>query len=614
MKSGKTLKIISGTKYDPSDLVFDLDRFCYERKEIVTSGSFSLHGGNLTVFPVNSTRPVRIEFFGSTVENIFIFDQSTGKKLESFDRLSIFPNYIILTDSVKILPGQYVVHEDHGIGLFSHQETKNVEGNDQSYIVLSYLNNDELFVPVELYDKITSYVGVGRRSPKLSKLGSQTWKRTYQKTYDNIILLAKELLEIYAKREISFRKPFKFFSDWDKEVDKTFGYNLTDDQKRAVEEVLSDLKKNHPVDRLICGDVGFGKTEVAIRMIVQTIANGFQVAMLVPTTILAEQHFSVIKKRLSKLPIKVSHLSRFVEKKEQQETIEKIKTGEIDLVIATHRIFSSDIDFKNLGLLVIDEEQKFGVKDKEKLKKLRTSLDVLSLTATPIPRTFFMALSGIRDLTAINSAPAGRKEIKTEISKYDEDKIKFYTEREISRGGQVYYLHNEVATIEGAKNKIQKLFPKLRIETGHGQQSENHLAKIMSEFSEGKIDILVCSTIIENGLDLPNANTLIVDDSDRFGLSQLYQIRGRIGRSPAQAYALFLHKDKKITDNAFKRLKALAEFTELGSGYRIALNDLEIRGGGNILGREQHGNMEAIGLVLYTRLLNEATKRLKSGQ
>lgn len=592
-----------------------LDLFCYERVHTLSSpGEFTLEGGNLSVFPVNERDPIRFEFFGDIIDNIFSFNLENGKKIERLRSSLIKPNFLTLDDKSKITPGKYVVHEDHGIGLFSRFEVKKAGNQFEEYIVISYLNEDKLYVPVNLKIKISSYIGVGHKKPRLNRLGSPVWKKTFKKTYENILRLAKELLKIYAEREITKRKPWKIDGNWNIEVVRTFGYEETEDQIKAINETFTDLKKDIPMDRLICGDVGFGKTEVAIRAAVQAVVNGCQVAILVPTTILAEQHFVTISDRLKNLPINIAKLSRFSSTKEEADAKNGIKDGSADIIIGTHKLFSENLAFKNLGLLVIDEEQKFGVKDKEKLKKLKINLNILSLTATPIPRTLFMSLSGIRDLSQISNPPVGRKEILTQITKYNNGTVGLYVNREINRGGQVYYLHNEVETIGATRNRLQKQFPGQRIEVAHGQMGEKALAQTMKIFSEGKIDILVCSTIIENGLDLPNVNTLIVEDADKFGLSQLYQIRGRIGRSKKQSYALFTHKDKAITPNAHKRLKALAENTELGTGYNIALSDLEIRGGGNILGREQHGNMEAIGLVLYTKMLNLAVKRLKEKQ
>lgn len=613
MKSSKELFLKVGSYHTLSDLTVELIDFGYERVAgALHSGEFSVLGGNFAIFPVNYTSPVNAEFFGNEIDRMYIFDSRTGKAEQKIKSIIIRPNFLYLNDGVKIKLGDYVVHDDHGIGQFNGLVTRKLGKDEHCYVALNYLNEDKLYVPLELKEKISPYIGIGRKRPKLNRLGSQTWKKTYKKTYENIIILARELLQIYAKREIVKREPWKSNLEWDSQLKKTFGHAETVDQEKAIAEVFKDLKKDIPMDRLICGDVGFGKTEIAIRAATQACANGFQVAILVPTTILCEQHFVMLKKRFSSLPVNIAHISRLVENKAQSEIINSLKQGSIDIVVGTHRLFGRDLKFKNLGLLIVDEEQKFGVKDKEKLKKIKTELNVLTLTATPIPRTLFMGLSGIRDISLIGVAPKGRKGIDTKVEKYDESLIKHYIEREIERRGQIYYLHNEVRTIGATKNKLQKLFLDLKVEVAHGQMSEKALANAMSQFADGKIDILVCSTIIENGLDLANANTLIVENSDRFGLSQLYQIRGRIGRSEKQAYALFTHKDKKITDNAFKRLKALIENTELGSGYNIALSDLEIRGGGNVLGKEQHGNMEAVGLVLYTKLLNKAVEKIKA--
>lgn len=607
------LKIYTGEKQSIDQLMLLLVELGYQRENsVVDSGSFSLLGGNLTVFPTNLALPIRIEFFGNEIDRIFSFDEQTGRVKETYKDVTILPNILRLDDGSIIKRAGYVVHEDHGIGIFSAIETKMVDGSEQIYILLTYLNNDVLHLPYEMSGKLSPYIGVGRKKPKLSKLGSVTWQKTYKKTYENVILLAKELLNIYAKRELSKRQSWQLNNEWDKTVSESFGYKETPDQNVAIQDVFNDIQGTKPIDRLICGDVGFGKTEVAIRAICQAVANGYQVAILVPTTILAEQHYVTFKKRFAKLPVNINRLTRFVKESEQAVTIQSIQNGSTDIIIATHRLFGTDIKFKNLGLLVIDEEQKFGVKDKEKLKKLRAGLDVLSLTATPIPRTLFMSLSGIRDISQISSPPMGRKSIETKVAKFNDGLVADYVNREIKRNGQIYYLHNEVATIEGKRRSLEKQFPNLVIRTAHGQMKEEALAETMSQFADGKTDVLVCSTIIENGLDLPNANTLIVDESDKFGLSQLYQIRGRIGRSKNQAFALFTYRNKKITPNAFKRLKAIVENTDLGSGYNISLSDLEIRGGGNILGKEQHGNMEAVGLVLYSKLLKKAVEKLRN--
>jgi len=602
-------------KYDQQELIGFLVDKGYQRAHNTNlePGSFFPAGENISIMSTNSEYPTRLEFFGKILESIVRIDKTDGRRVEKLDSFLVMPNILLLNDKSKVKPGNLVVHEDYGIGEFYSLSVKNVNGQLENYINLRYFNNEVLYLPLAMKEKLSLYLGVGRRKPKLSKLGSATWQKTYKRTYENVLILAKELLVIYAKRSIEKSPIWKINQKWNNEIVKTFGFKETNDQKQAIIDTFEDLKKTKPMDRLICGDVGFGKTEVAIRASSQGVANGYQIAILVPTTILVEQHFATFKKRFANLPVNISRISRLVDGKEQVEIMKELQAGRIDILIGTHKLLNSKIKYKNLGLLVIDEEQKFGVKQKEKLKQFKASVNVLSLTATPIPRTLFMALSGIRDISSINEPPFGRREIITKVFKYDEDEIKKAIGFELQRGGQIYYLHNEVQTIEGTKIKLEKLFPGANIQVGHGQMGEKTLAKIMTDFTEGVIKILVCSTIIENGLDLANANTLIVEDSDKFGLSQLYQIRGRIGRGEKQAYAFFTYADKKITANAFKRLRSLTENTELGSGYNIALSDLEIRGGGNVLGKEQHGNMEAVGLVLYTKLLGMAVDKIKKG-
>jgi len=604
------IEIKVGKNHTISDLIEFLIDFGYQQNGELISGSYHYIGDTVTIFPVNNLLPVRIEFFGKKIEKISEIDSKSGRKAQLINNINIEPNRLLLAEGT-ISPEEYVVHEDHGVGLFSHKETLLVEGEEITYVVLKYFGEDLLRVPPAQIVKLSRYFGIGRKRPKLNKLGSGSWQRTYQKTYENIIQMAKELLFVYASREISHKIPLTINKEWDQNITESFGFKETLDQASAIKDVYHDLGGNIPMDRLICGDVGFGKTEVAIRALTQAAANGKQSAILVPTTILAEQHFVTFCERFKNLPVKIARLSRFVNEAEKAEIIKGLKSGKIDILVSTHAILRSEIPFKNLGLLVVDEEQKFGVKDKEKLKKIKKDIDVLTLTATPIPRTLFMALSGLRDISVISTIPVGRQSIITQAEKYDDRLINNAIKREIGRKGQVYYLHNQVSTIAAVARKIKKEFPDYSVAIAHGQMPETTLSSTMSKFAAGQIDILVCSTIIENGLDLPNVNTLIVDESDRFGLSQLYQIRGRIGRSKTQAYALFTYRTK-LSLNATKRLKTLVENIELGSGYNIALHDLEIRGGGNILGKDQHGNMEAVGLILYGKLLNMAVDKLKS--
>ena len=609
----KDIVLRIGQKIKPDDLQSSLFDIGFEKVETVTGpGQFSLSGGTIKIYLIDKTNPVTIDLFGEFVDEIYLYHIKDNKKIAKLKEIIIFQNILVLTDSAKIKPESFLVHEDYGIGQFKRLSLRKINNGEKEYIDVEYQNGDILYAPKNQIDKLSSYIGVGRKKPKLSKMGSETWKKTYKKTYENIIHMAHELLNIYAAREVIKRKPWKINKEWDAEIKKTFSFIETKDQEIAITETLESLKNNIPMDRLLIGDVGFGKTEVAIRAATQAAANGYQAVLLVPTTILAEQHFVTLKQRFKNLPVRVERLSRFTKKENQREIFEKIKNGSIDIIIGTHRLLDENLRIKNVGLYVIDEEQKFGVKQKERLKKIHTEVNVLSLSATPIPRTLFMSLSGIRDISQINTSPKGRKEIKTEVKEFQDDIVKKYIDREMKRGGQVYYLHNEVETIEGKCQRLKKIFPNINIKIGHGQMPEEKLAETMANFADGNIQILVCSTIIESGLDISNVNTLIVEDSDKFGLSQLYQIRGRIGRSPKQAYALFTFPHKKITDNAVKRLKALAENTELGSGINISMSDLEIRGGGNILGREQHGNMESVGLVLYSKLLKTAVLRLKN--
>jgi len=513
---------------------------------------------------------------------------------------------------MELKTGNYVVHLDHGIGRFSHMTKNVVEDITKEYFVLNYAEGDKLYVPVETADKISKYIGIAH--PKLHRLSGGQWYQLIRKIKQEAKVLAQELLKIYAKREMTKIKPFSPDTSDEKELTESFPYEETPDQAKSITEVKNDLEKETPMDRLICGDVGFGKTEVAVRATLKAVMNKKQVALLSPTTILTQQHYDTFNERLKKFPVRIGILSRFESEKEQQDTIEKLKSGLIDIVIGTHRLLSHDVNFRNLGLIIIDEEQRFGVKAKEKLKALRTHAHILTLTATPIPRTLNIALAGVRDISIIGTPPEGRLPINTYIEPYSDDTIKKTITNELKRKGQVYYLHNKVETINFVAKQLHQLIPKAKIGIAHGRLPEKDLAGAMRDFDTQKTNVLVCSTIIENGLDLPNVNTLIVDNATNFGLAQLYQLRGRIGRGERQAYAHFLYHRKKLKGNAKKRLQALMEAKKLGSGFQLALRDLEIRGAGNILGKEQHGKVSAIGLSLYTRLLAQAIEELKFGK
>jgi len=642
--------------YNFSQFLRKLDEMGYEKVLRVSElGEFSQRGGIIDVFPINPVveqahygaglnYAIRIEFFGNKIESIELLDIKI--KIENIQEAKEIlkkklKSQKLFSDLKGMKSGDYLVHLDHGVGIYNEQRTMNSE----QYYVLEYAQGDKLYVPFGLERKLSRYIGFVE--PKISRLGSSLWQRTKRKVKEEAEKIAKELLEIYAKREIAARPPYLPEDEMDSKLASSFQYEETPDQIETIEDIKKDLENDRPMDRIVCGDVGFGKTEVALRAMVKTVGSGYQVAMICPTTILANQHFQNFKSRLEKFPIKIAILSRLQSKKEQKEIIDKLKKGQIDIVVGTHRILSSDVAphlFEKgygSGLLIIDDEQRFGVRQKEKLKKIRTSLDVLSLSATPIPRTLYLALSSLKNISLIQTPPVGRLPVKTFILSFKEKIIKEAIENEISRGGQVYYLHNRVETIETAKNFLECSMSgfeqRVKIGIAHGRLKEKELVKVMEDFQRKKIDVLVATTIIENGLDLPNVNTLIVADSTRLGLAEAYQIRGRIGRSHIQAFAYFLYPPK-FSDEKFKRasgqslsekvyphkfsegkfwrvkmrLDALKEAEALGSGYRIALKDLEIRGAGNILGKEQSGNINSIGLNLYCQILSESIEKLRT--
>ncbi|MFW6006952.1 MAG: transcription-repair coupling factor [Halanaerobiales bacterium] len=512
----------------------------------------------------------------------------------------------------ELNPGDYVVHENHGIGKYLGIETLKVQEQHQDYLVLRYAEGDKLYVPTEQVDLVQKYVGADDNTPKLYNLGGNEWQKVKQRVKNSVKEMAIELLELYAERETV--KGYAFSSDtvWQKEFEEKFPYEETPDQLRAIKEVKNDMEEPRPMDRLLCGDVGYGKTEVAIRAAFKAAVDEKQTAVLVPTTILAQQHYNTFKERIGEYPIKVDMISRFKTRKEQKETLKKLARGEVDIVIGTHRLLSEDVIFNDLGLLIIDEEQRFGVSHKEKIKDYKRNVDVLTLTATPIPRTLHMALAGVRDMSVIETPPENRFPIRTYIREFNKDLILDAVRREMGRDGQVYFVHNRVKDIEKKADIIRKLVPEARVAVAHGQMSENKLEKLMFDFYNQEYDVLVCTTIIENGLDIPNVNTIIINRAEQMGLAQLYQLRGRVGRSNRIAYAYLLYKkDKILSEVAEKRLKAIKEFTNLGSGFKIAMRDLEIRGAGNLLGAEQHGHIASIGFSLYCKLLENAVQDLR---
>jgi len=609
-----TLYLERNQNYNFSQFLRKLDEMGYERVwQVSEPGEFSQRGGIIDVFPINLNFAVRFEFLGNRVEEILelpirIEDEEQSKEILK----KKLKSQELFSDLKGLKPGDYLVHLDHGVGVYN--------GLDANYYILEYAAGDKLYIPFGLERKLSRYIGFVE--PKISRLGSQIWQRTKRKVKEEAEKLARELLEIYAQREITTRPPYLPEDEIDFQLASGFQYEETPDQIQTLEEIKKDLENSEPMDRIVCGDVGFGKTEVALRTIIKAVKSDYQVAMICPTTILANQHFQNFRERLQPthhlhtsvgLPVQIALLSRLQSKKEQKEIIENLKMGKIDITVGTHRLLSKDVEFKNLGLLIIDDEQRFGVKQKEKLKKIRASLDVLSLSATPIPRTLYLALSSLKNISLIQTPPVGRLPVKTFISPFSEKIIKKAIEEEIKRSGQVYYLHNRVETIGGAKLLLESLVPKAKFGVAHGRLKEKELVNVMADFQTKKIDVLVATTIIENGLDLPNVNTLIVADATRLGLAEAYQIRGRIGRSHIQAFAYFLY-GSHLSEKAEMRLAALKEAEELGSGYKIALKDLEIRGAGNILGKEQSGNINKVGLNLYCQMLSEAIEKLKRSQ
>ena len=520
-----------------------------------------------------------------------------GRKIQSFSELK---------------PGDYVVHENHGLGIYQGIEKIEVDRVAKDYMKIAYDKGGNLYIPATQLDLIQKYASADAKKPKLNRLGSQDWVKTKTRVRGAVKEIAKDLVELYAARQN--QEGFVYGKDtvWQKEFEEMFPFEETEDQLLAIEAVKRDMESSKIMDRLICGDVGYGKTEIAIRAAFKAVQESKQVVYLVPTTILAQQHYHTFQQRMRDFPVRVDLMCRFRTSAQQKKTIEDTKKGLVDIVIGTHRVLSDDLKFKDLGLLIIDEEQRFGVQHKEKIKKLKENVDVLTLTATPIPRTLHMSLIGIRDMSVLEEAPQDRMPIQTYVMEYNDEMVREAIERECARSGQVYYVYNRVEDIAEIAAHIQKLVPDVNVAFAHGQMREQELERIMCDFIDGEIDVLVSTTIIETGLDISNVNTMIIHDADRLGLSQLYQLRGRVGRSNRMAYAFLLYRrDKMLKEIAEKRLAAIREFTDLGSGFKIAMRDLEIRGAGNLLGAQQHGHMEAVGYDLYCKMLNEAVKHLK---
>ncbi len=605
----KGLLIYQGQKIVQSTLIKAINDLNFEKVDFVRfKGEYSVRGNIVDIFTINYLKPIRIEFVSNYVSDV---DFMEVREIE--------PEYIKKREKLlKHLPelkglrdGDYVVHIDHGIGIFRGF----FEENEQKYFDIEYAppsnsnNPDRLLVPLDKSEKLNLYYGFDK--PTIHRLSTQTWFNTKKKVKEDLIKLAGELLRLYAKVNLAKAPKLEKDDYLEEEFRKTFDYSETPDQEKAIDEVLSDLEKDEPMDRLVLGDVGFGKTEVALRASFRSVINKKQVIVLAPTTILAKQHFENFSERMKKFDIKIAMLSRMQKPKEVKTILQNLKNGKIDIVIGTHKLLGKAITFKDLGLLIIDEEQRFGVKQKEKLRSNYENVHILNLSATPIPRTLNMALSGFKKISNILTPPINRQEIQTYILPYKDDLVVNAISDEIKRGGQVFYIHNRVANIYNEVVRLQKLLPKVSIEFLHGRLSENQILKVMDDFKNNKIQVLVTTVIVENGLDLSNVNTLIVDDATRFGLSQSYQLRGRIGRGITKAYAYFLY-NKDLKDKAKQRLEALKEANYLGAGYQIAMKDLELRGSGNILGKEQSGNINKIGLNLYCQMLNETMEALNT--
>ncbi len=580
-----------------------LSELNYEKVQTISApGQFNVLGDTVKIYPILENAVYQISFFGNYIEKITKLPPL--KSINEQEQKRIFERKITQLYLNRLEKGDYIVHLDHGIGIFN----RFVFLKGKKYFEIKYAKGDTLFVPFELSEKLSPYIGFSK--PIIYRLGGSLWFKTKKKVKDEVEKLAKELLNKYARRAIAKRKPFGPDDEWQKNFESKFEFELTLDQRQALEDIKKDLSSKKYMDRLLCGDVGFGKTEIAFCIAHKAILEGYQVVLLAPTMILADQHFRRAKNRFKNTGVNIEILSRAVPKAKQREVLQNLSSGKIDFLIGTHRVLSEDVKFKNLGLLIIDEEQKFGVKQKEKLRHWRGAIDLLSLSATPIPRTLHLALSGIWKISNILTPPLGKKKTETFIAPYDIKKIKEAIKFELARKGQIYYLYNQIFKLDFKKKELEKLVPGIKIATLHAKMPEIEIIKTLHSFEEKKYNLLLATTIIENGLDLPEVNTLIVEQAQKLGLAQMHQIRGRIGRKDIQSFAYFFYKKEGLTMQAKKRLQYIKRFQELGDGYYIALKDLEIRGAGNILGKEQSGYMSAVGINLYSQLLKEAIESL----
>ncbi len=570
------------------------------------------------VNPENDVEPLTVvplsisEGFGIPELKVLVIQEN-----EIFGRRKHTPKSVksvksaVIDTFVELNPGDYVVHVNYGIGLFKGIERVKVSGNERDYIKLEYYDNETVFIPIEQVNLVQRYIGNEGEAPKLDRLGSKSWENRKNKVKKSVEDIAEKLIELYAKRKAAVGFSFPEDGEFMTAFEANFPYTETEDQITVSEDIKRDMEKPLPMDRLVCGDVGYGKTEMAMRAAFKAVMGGKQVAFLAPTTILAEQHYESCLERFQDFPVTIAHMSRFVTKADQKKILEKVKEGSVDVLVGTHRIIQKDVAFKDLGLMIIDEEQRFGVKDKERLKTMRANIDSLAMSATPIPRTLHMSLLKIRDMSLLTTPPQNRQEIETVIDAYNDDRVSAAIRREAERGGQVFYLHNRVESLYDVQSKLQNLLPEMSIDVAHGQMSPHELDDIFRRFKSGGFHILIATTIIENGIDIPNVNTIIIDRADMYGVSQLYQLRGRVGRSDRKAYAYLLYPENRaLSEVAMKRLQVISDFTELGSGFKIAMKDMEIRGAGNLLGKDQSGDIYSVGFDLYLRLLEEAVERL----
>jgi len=631
----ESLKLYKGEELNLAQVHERLIEMGYKRQPKVSETSdFAQRGGILDIFPVNFDEPIRLEFEADKLIRIRSFDIATGTSFLEHQMAIVLPVKGIMPRKLKnrrtptaeisedlpinnfidISPGDYIVHVKHGIGQYKGIERVKEPKGFADYIVLEYAEGAKLFVPIADMNLIQRYIGFEGRPPKLYKLGTKAWALAKARAQKGIYSLALEYVEIQAKREALKGHAFSRDTEWQAELERSFPFKDTPAQVKAVLEIKRDMESTKPMDRLICGDVGYGKTEVALRAAFKAVMDNKQVAILVPTTILAEQHYSTFKDRMKRYPVSIEMLSRFRSEAEQKQILSGVKDGSVDIIIGTHRLLSCDVYFKDLGLVIIDEEQRFGVKHKERLKRMRLLVDVLTLTATPIPRTLYMSLMGIKDMSVIDTPPENRIPVATRIAEFDEKIVKEGIERELKRGGQVFFVNNRIQGLNKLAHRLKEIIPHAGIEEAHGQMPAHELENIMIGFIKGRIDVLVSTAIVQSGIDIPNANTIFVNRADIFGLADLYQLRGRVGRYKVQAYSYFLYpKGWQLPKDAEARLRAIEEHTELGSGFKIAMEDLELRGAGNILGTQQHGFIQAIGFDLYCRLLKGTIARLRKG-